>query len=93
MTKRTIYYASVTTILALGPVLIPSQATAASTTGGTRSHGLGFCIRALAQDPSLAGADHFGTAVAATATSGPGAVPAALEDIRYPVCGGPGAVE
>jgi hypothetical protein len=93
MTKRTICYASVTTIIALGPALIPSQATADSTTGGTRSHGLGFCIRAIAQDPSLIGVDHLGTEVSGTATSGPAAVPGALEEIRYPICGGPGAIE
>jgi hypothetical protein len=93
MTKRTLYYVSVTTILALGPVITPGQAAADSTTGGTRSHGLGFCIRAIAQDPSLIGVDHLGTEVSGTATSGPGVVPGALEEIRYPTCGGPGAIE
>ena len=92
MAKRTVY-ASVTAIIALGAVLVPSEATADSTAGGTRSHGLGFCIRAIAQDPSLIGVDNLGEEVAGTATSGPGVVPAALEEIRYPTCGGPGAVE
>ena len=91
--KKLLTHASVATVLVLGAALVPSQATAAPTTGGTRSHGLGFCIHAVAQDPSLIGVAHFGVEVRNTATSGPHAVPGALDEIRYPVCGGPGATE
>jgi len=77
----------------LGAMATPCAAQAAATTGGTRSHGVGFCIHSVAVDPAQIGANNFGEEASGTATSAPGAVPTALESIRYPTCGGPGAVE
>jgi hypothetical protein len=80
-------------VLLLGTLLMPVPASAASSTGGTRSHGVGFCIHAIAQDPSLIGVEHLGAEVSTEATAQPGAIAEALDEIRYPICGGPGAVE
>jgi hypothetical protein len=77
----------------LGALTVPTSGASAATVGGTRSHGLGFCVHAVAADPSLIGENSFGAAVSNVATSGPGALPPQLEELRYPVCGGPGAVE
>lgn len=60
--------------------------------GGANSSGVGFCLSQVAQDPEgTAGASSLGELVRAIAPSG--AVPGVLTDSRYPVCGGPGAVE
>jgi hypothetical protein len=60
--------------------------------GGANSSGTGFCLSQLAQDPEgTAGASSLGEVVRAVAPSG--AVPGVLNDVRYPVCGGPGAGE
>src|SRR3954447_5701221 len=62
--------------------------------GGHNSNGAGFCVSQVARDPeNTVGTSSFGELVRATATSGPGAVPAELENVRYPTCGGPGAAE
>jgi hypothetical protein len=62
--------------------------------GGANSNGAGFCVSQVAQDPEgTAGTSSFGELVRATATSGAGAVPDELNGVRYPLCGGPGAVE
>jgi len=62
--------------------------------GGTNSNGVGFCVSQVAQDPEgTAGTSNAGEFISGIATSGPGAVPSALEGARYPACGGPGAGE
>jgi hypothetical protein len=60
--------------------------------GGTNSNGLGFCLSQVAQDPEgTVGTSHFGQAVQGVATSAPGAITTQFSEVRYPVCGGPGA--
>jgi len=62
--------------------------------GGANSNGAGFCLSQVAQDPEgTAGTSSLGELVRESATSGPGAVPSAIADIRYPLCGGPGSGE
>lgn len=62
--------------------------------GGANSNGAGFCVAQVAQDPEgTIGTSSFGELVRATATSNAGAVPDELSRVRYPTCGGPGAVE
>jgi hypothetical protein len=62
--------------------------------GGANSNGVGFCVSQVAQDPEgTAGTSNAGEFISGIATSGPGAVPSALEGARYPACGGPGAGE
>jgi hypothetical protein len=60
--------------------------------GGANSHGMGFCLSQEAQDPE-GGLSSLGEEVREIAKSGPGAVPRALPEARYPVCGGPGSGE
>ena len=60
--------------------------------GGANSSGAGFCLSQVAQDPErTAGVSSLGQVIRGAATSGAGAVPGALADVRYPVCGGPGS--
>ena len=62
--------------------------------GGANSNGVGFCLSQVAQDPEgTAGTSSLGELIRGTATSGAGAVPSALTDVRYPTCGGPGSGE
>ena len=53
----------------LGAMATPCAAQAAATTGGTRSHGVGFCIHSVAVDPAQIGANNFGEEASGTATS------------------------
>ena len=62
--------------------------------GGANSNGAGFCLSQVAQDPQgTAGTSSLGALVREFATSGSGAVPSAIADVRYPLCGGPGSEE
>lgn len=61
--------------------------------GGAQSAGVGFCIDQVAQHPDYMGASSLGAAMSVSATSGPGNVPAMIDDTRYPLCGGPGSGE
>jgi hypothetical protein len=96
--RRLIVLVSLIAMMALATVAWTAAPAAAvppgwlTAPGGANSNGLGFCLSQVAQDPEgTVGASSLGEAAQGVATSSPGAIPILFNDVRYPVCGGPGA--
>jgi hypothetical protein len=96
--RRLIVVVSLTATMALAAVAWTAAPAAAvppgwqTAPGGANSNGLGFCLSQVAQDPEgTVGASSLGQAAQGVATSGPSAIPILFNEVRYPICGGPGA--
>jgi hypothetical protein len=93
--KRIGYIATLVAAVVVGAAA-PAAAIADGASGGTSSNGVGFCMVYLAPNPTEGTDgevpfDRLGKAMREIAKySG---APALLVELRYPSCGGPGAIE